>query len=344
MKKYIILVIVLLISMLLSPLAALDFDNFDIKNVKTRLFESENSEQPDSELQISAANETGADETEPTVKVMATASGNIITTSERDYLIGCVACEMPPSYDSEALKAQAVAAYTNLVRLKKNPDASLQGADISDSPSRHQGYYTDEQLKEKYGDKYEKYREKIAAAVDAVYGEIITYNGEPIVAAYCALAPARTESAAVIWQSEVPYLQSVVSSGDKLAPDYSSTVVYTAEQLKEALSADSGISLGENPAEWISNIEYSENKTGVVKSLAIGSKTLSGNEARRLLKLRSPAFSVQYSEGSFTFAVEGYGHAVGMSQYGADYMAKSGSNYKEILKHYYKGVKIEKSR
>ncbi len=343
MKKYILLVIVLLISMLLSPLAALDLNGFDMKNVRARLFSVENTEQSDSSVQIQTADGTNTENSEPTVKVMATASGNIITASERDYLIGCVACEMPPSYDSEALKAQAVAAYTNLVRLKKNPDASLNGADISDSPSRHQGYYSDEQLREKYGDKYEKYYEKIAEAVDAVYGEIITYDGQPIVAAYCAVAPGRTESAEVIWQSEVPYLQSVVSSGDKLAPDYSSTVIYTAEQLKDALSADSGIKPGDNPSEWIGNIELSENKTGVVKSIVIGSKTLSGNEARRLLKLRSPAFSVQYNDGSFIFTVEGYGHAVGMSQYGADYMAKSGSSYKEILKQYYKGVKIEKA-
>ena len=344
MKKFLLLVIILFVSMLLSPLAALNFDEFSFENVKNRLFEKEQTEISDEELQIAANADENAQESEPVVNVMATASGNIITTSEREYLIGCVACEMPPSYDIEALKAQAVAAYTNLVRLKQSPDASLNGADISDSPSKHQGYYTDEQIREKYGDKYEKYYEKIAEAVDAVYGEIITYDGQPIVAAYCAVAPGRTESAEVIWQSEVPYLQSVVSSGDKLAPDYSSTVVYTTEQLKEALSQNSEIVLSENPAEWIGDINLSENKTGVVKTIVIGSKALKGNEARRLLKLRSPAFSVTYADGSFTFSVEGYGHCVGMSQYGADYMAKSGSSYKDILKHYYKGIKIEKVR
>lgn len=344
MKKFLLLVIVLFISMLLSPLAALELDGFSFENVKTRLFTNQKSEQADSAVQLEETAASADGEAEPAVKVMATASGNIITTSEREYLIGCVACEMPPTYDSEALKAQAVAAYTNLIRLKQNPDSSLNGADISDSPSKHQGYYTDEQLKEKWGDKYDKYYEKIAAAVDAVYGEIITYDGKPIVAAYCAIAPGRTESAEVIWQGDVPYLQSVVSPGDKLAPDYSSTVIFTAEQLKQALSADSQITLSDNPSEWISNITLSENKTGVVKSLTVGSKEITGTAMRRLLSLRSPAFSVEYKDGSFIFNVEGYGHCVGMSQYSADYMAKSGSNYKEILKHYYKGIKIEKSR
>ena len=247
---------------------------------------------------------------------------------------------MPATYHEEALKAQAVAAYTNLVRLRKNPDSSLGGADISDDPKKHQGYLNEEQQKEKWGDKYERYHEKILSAVSEVAGEAVTYNSEPIVAAYCAISTGKTENASDIWGGELPYLVSVVSSGDKLSPDYSSTVVLSTEQFRQALSGESDIQLGDDPSAWIGNIERTE--AGAVKNITIGSKTLTGANARKLFSLRSPAFSVEYSNGNFTFNVSGYGHLIGMSQYGADYMARNGSDYKTILTHYYTGTEIKK--
>ena len=219
MKKTVIFVLVLLLAMIVVPVAALDLSEFSTKNVKntfsTPIFEK--SEEPNAE-------------NSDTVKVMAKADGNIMTASVTEYLVGCVASEMPATYHEEALKAQAVAAYTNLVRLRKNPDSSLGGADISDDPKKHQGYLNEEQQKEKWGDKYERYHEKILSAVSEVAGEAVTYNSEPIVAAYCAISTGKTENAADIWGGELPYLVSVVSSGDKLSPDCSSTVVLSTEQ------------------------------------------------------------------------------------------------------------------
>lgn len=338
MKKYLAVSLILFISMLVCPLAALNLGDFSLDNIRQRLAESKNSS-ASADLSDAEASDTEAPET---VKVMASASGEISEMSIREYLIGCVAAEMPASYETEALKAQAVAAYTNLVRLKKNPDSSLNGADISDSPSTHQGYYSEEALREKYGDRYDDYVGKIGSAVDAVSGEVITYDGQPIVAAYCAVTPGRTEDASVIWSGEIPYLKSAVSSGDRLSPDCSATVVMTEEQFRSAAARDGEIKLSDNPSEWISDIVKSENSTGTVVSVVIGGKTMTGNAARKLLGLRSPSFTVSYSDGSFTFNTEGYGHLVGMSQYGANYMAQTGSSYKTILKHYYKGVKIEK--
>lgn len=338
MKKFFAISLILFVSMLVCPLAALDLGDFSFENVRRKIAVS--LQEDVSEEGVETASESNG-ETPETVKVMASVSGEINEVELREYLIGCVACEMPPTYETEALKAQAVAAYTNLVRLKKTPDASLDGADISDSPSKHQGYYDEAAQREKYGDKYDEYRKKLEAAVDAVKGEVITFNGEPIVAAYCAVSTGKTEDAATIWSGDVPYLKSVNSTADKLSPDCSATVVMSAEQVRQALSADSEIKLGDDPSAWFSEMILSDNKTGAVKSLNIGGKTLSGNAARKLIGLRSPSFTCDYSEGSFTFVTQGYGHLVGMSQYGANYMAQTGSSYKEILLHYYKGVKIE---
>ncbi len=338
MKKYFAISLVLFVSMLVCPLAALDLGDFSFENVRRKIAVSlqDNVVEED----VETVNKSDG-ETAETVRVMASVSGEINEVEIREYLIGCVACEMPPTYETEALKAQAVAAYTNLIRLKKAPDTSLNGADISDSPSKHQGYFDEAAQREKYADKYDEYRKKLETAVDAVEGEIITYNGEPIVAAYCAVSPGRTEDAATIWSGDVPYLRSVTSSADKLSPDCSATVVMSAGQVRQALSADGEIKLSDDPEAWFSEMQFSDNKTGAVKSLNIGGKTLTGNAARKLLGLRSPSFTYDYSDGSFTFVTQGYGHLVGMSQYGANHMARTGSDYREILSHYYKGVKIE---
>lgn len=336
MKKFFLLCAVIFIGTLSIPLVSLKVGNFSFKNISEKFTQPAGSEGP------VRTDDVGAAETDRTVKVMSVSSGNIITTDELDYIVGCVACEMPATYHEEALKAQAVAAYTNLQRLRKNPDASLSGADISDSPSKHQGYYTEEQQREKWGDKYDAYRQKIENAVREVLGEVILYDGEPIVAAYCALCPGRTEDASVIWQGDIPYLKSVVSSGDRLSPDYSVTTVMSIAEFRDAVKNDSEIVLPDDPAQWIKINTLSENHTGVVKSVTVGNKEMDGVKARRLFSLRSPAFTVSFANGSFTFTANGYGHCVGMSQYGADYMAQNGSSYKEILRHYYKGVKIER--
>lgn len=339
MRNKLIMLVAVFLSMIVVPMAALDFSQFSFDRAKSTLSNTNGTTQEEKPADKNA--EDG--ETEETVKVMAAASGNIISMTELEYVIGCVASEVPATYHEEALKAQAVAAYTNLIRLKQNPDSSLNGADISDSPKTHQGYITKEQRKEKWGDNFQKYSEKIENAVKAVAGVVMVYDGEPIVAAYSAMCPGRTESAEVIWGSDIPYLQSIASPGDKLSPDYSSTLVLTAEQFKKIAETDKEIKLTGEEEKWISDIEFSKNNTGIVTSIKIGSKTFTGNKARNLFSLKSPSFTVEYKDGSFIFNVSGYGHCVGMSQYGADYMARNGSDYKEILKHYYHGVDFTKA-
>ena len=261
----------------------------------------------------------------------------------REYIIGAVAAEMPASYNEEALKVQALAAVTFAEYMKLNPEGeNIMGADISDDSSQHQGYMSLQEMKEKWGDTFDSYYEKIENAVDAVIDKVITYNGEPVMAAYHAISSGRTESALDIWGSDVPYLQSVESEGDTESTRYESKAVFTADEIKESFKDIEGVSFEGDGENWI-NIEKTSD-SGAVLEITAGGKELTGMEVRNLLGLRSPDFTVSYEDGSFTFDVKGYGHGVGISQYGADYYAEQGMTYDEITKHYYTGVEIEERK
>lgn len=325
MKTYGILCFVLAIAMFVSPLASFDFSQFSTENVKEN-------------LHLFSENRKTAEENKDTVRVLQAASGNVTEVGTVEYLVGCLACEMPPSYADEALKAQAVAAYTNLIRLKENPDGKAENADITDDTGKHQGYYDETARREKWGEKYDVYTEKFTAAVQAVYGQTLTYDGKPITAAYFSLCAGRTESAQVIWGGDIPYLQSVTSTGDRLSPDLQSEIQLSPDEVREKLSSEKEITLGDDPAGWFGSIQTADSGSGAVGKITVGGKTMTGQQCRALLGLPSPAFSVEYKDGAFHFTVQGKGHFVGMSQYGADYMARQGADYKEILTHYYPGA------
>lgn len=333
MKTYGILCFVLALAMFVAPVAAFDFSNFSTENVKENL----------SLFSDSQKEKTKDDGNKDTVRVLQAASGNVTEVGTTEYLVGCLACEMPPNYSEEALKAQAVAAYTNLVRLKENPDGKAENADITDDTGKHQGYYDDTVRREKWGEKYEIYQEKFTAAVQAVSGQMLTYDGKPITAAYFSLCAGRTESAQMIWGGDIPYLQSVTSTGDRLSPNLQSEVQLSSEEVRQKLSAEKEVVLGDDPAGWFGEIQYAESESGAAARVTIGGKTLTGQQCRSLLGLSSPAFAVEYKDGTFHFTVQGNGHFVGMSQYGADYMARQGADYKEILAHYYPGTVLSDS-
>lgn len=276
-----------------------------------------------------------------TVTVLQVSGGNVVETDTVEYLVGCLACELSPDTPTEALKAQAVAAYTNVIRLKQNPDGKAGDADITDDTRVHQGYFDEQKRREKWGDKFETYTEKFKNAVEEVYGQTVTHDGKPITAAYFSLCAGRTENAQTIWGSDVPYLVSVTSTGDRLSPNLKTETTLSADEVREKLSADPEIQLGDDPAQWISDLQVSESGSGAVATALVGGKTMSGQHLRTLLGLRAPAFSVTYQDGSFHFAVSGNGHFVGMSQYGADYMARQGADYKEILAHYYPNTVLQ---
>lgn len=277
-------------------------------------------------------------------KVLDTAADVIYTFNERDFVLYTVAAEMLPTYHTEALKAQAVATYTyycyQRTRRRENPDPELKGADFSDVPSTFPAIYSPEGLKERWGDQYDTYLQKVAGAVDAVLGKHMLYDGKDIFAAYHSTSSGTTESAETVWGKDYPYLQPVSSPGDKLSPEYQSDVSFSPEQFAEAMKSKiSDLTLEGDAAGWITGAPTLSD-SGTVTAITIGGMELTGKQVREALGLRSACFTVEYKDGSFVFAVHGYGHGVGMSQYGADYMARQGAGWEEILNHYYTGVTI----
>lgn len=278
------------------------------------------------------------------VKVLLTEENKVIEVDLNEYLLGVLAAEMPASYHEEALKAQAVTAYTYLLytrdRQNKKSDTGLKGADLSDASQTHQGYLTPQAREKKWGDKTEIYEKKLTEAIAAVSGEVITFEGKPIMAAFHAISSGTTNSAKAVWGGDVAYLQSVESVGDRLSPDCMKTVAIKSEELSAMLSSLEGCELSGEAEGWIDDI--STTSTGFVSAVSVGGGNYTGVQLRTALNLRSASFSFEYKNGSFHFTTQGYGHGVGLSQYGSDYMARQGSTWKEIIKHYYTGVEIEK--
>ena len=261
------------------------------------------------------------------------ASPEIIRTSEfEDYVKGVVAGEMPALFEKEALKAQAVSARTYAVRKMKEMNSNSVPYDIG------QAYITVEEMKQKWGDNFTNYYNRISEAVDSTKGEIMIYDNEPILAVFHAESGGKTESAENVWQQEVPYLKSVDSSLDKNAPNFETSVSFTFDELIKRFSNRYGdLSLkSETLAQQLKILSYTP--AGYVQQMQVGSKILTGREVRETLSLRSSHFTVKIENNTVVFTTKGYGHGAGMSQYGAEFMAKEGKTYQQILQHYYTGI------
>jgi len=336
MKNYLISIVFIFISLIIAPVLTLNGG----ANIKTDENHSVKEAQTiNSETTENLANDASED---AVITVFLSKENENITVSEFEYVCGSVAAEMPLTYHEEALKAQAIACYTNSLRLKNSTDKSaINGADISDSTKTHQGYLSREERKEKWGKDYQKYESKLETVVKEVLGEYLTYDGEYCVAAFSAICTGTTESAENVWGSKIPYLVSVKSSGDTLSPSYLSTTTFTKNQFISIMK-DLGVSI--NAKTNLKDVIGKEktSKAGTVLEIMINKKTFKGEQLRDAFSLRSSAFKITANENEVIFKVSGYGHGVGMSQYGADFMARQGSTYDEILKHYYKGVEIKK--
>lgn len=263
-------------------------------------------------------------------------SGDEVTElSVGDYLVGVLAAEMPASFEPEALKAQTVAARSYLERCiaaKKH-----ENADICTDPACCQAFLSQDELEEHWGEDCGVYTAKLRDAVTATDGQYLGFEGEAALCVFHSSSAGRTEEAGELW-GEVPYLVSVDSPETKeQVPDYVSRVTVTELDFRDTvLSAHPEADMTGDPAAWVSDVE--RNDSGRVSRAVIGGAELSGAELRELFSLRSAAFRIKHAKGSFTFTVTGYGHGVGMSQYGANAMAKDGADYTEILRHYYPGT------
>lgn len=258
---------------------------------------------------------------------------NIVTLSEEEYTVGVVSAEMPALYEEEALKAQAVAAYTYAARKRA---ASEGEYDITNDHTKDQSYIDKAAQKEKWGEKYEEYSAKIRSAVRAVLGKKLVYEAELCLSVYHAISAGKTETAKNYWDKDYPYLCSVESVYDILSPDYKTEKTVTPDELKTAFSY---VTFSGNPQEWLGDTQKTD--VGTVTEITLCNAKIKGAVFREKLSLRSQNFDVAFTDGSFKITVRGYGHGVGMSQYGANCMAKQGAKYDEILLAYYKGAKIE---
>ena len=279
--------------------------------------------------------DTSAPQPEDRFFRIKTANG-IKVLSEEDYIIGVVSAEMPASFGIEALKAQSVAAYTfALYKKEQNKGGEY---DLTDSYRTDQSYLSPDALKEKWGEEYENKTAIIKEAVSATAGEYLSFGGEVALTLYHALSSGFTNSCADVFGSKLPYLISVDSQSDKLSPDYQSVFSFSADELTEKLAEIKKANVSEN---LFSGIKTA--KSGLVKEIKYAGEKVTGAKICELLSLPAPTFSVEYSEGGYTFTCLGRGHGVGMSQYGAGQFAQTGSTYREILAHYYPGTELVKS-
>lgn len=321
MKKFLSLILLSAIVIIILPIALL----------KENLTPSESTFIPQTST-------TQAPESTNTLTVFRSVSQKNEEIDFFEYVCGSVAAEMPLSYHEEALKAQAIACYTNALRLKNSSESDAI-YHISDDSSVHQGYLNKEQREEKWGEDFSKYESKLESIVKSVENLAIYYEDELCVAAFHAICSGKTESAENIWNQKVPYLTSIKSSGDNLSPQYSSVVVFEKDEFIEIAK---NLTKSKNIKALKNIIEIKEKtKSGTVLKVELDKKEFTGDEIRKAFSLRSPVFTIETTEKTITFNVTGYGHGVGMSQYGADFMARQGSSYEDILKHYYKGIEIK---
>lgn len=275
-------------------------------------------------------------------KILDEPTGEVLTVDDKEFLYGAVATEMSPESPIEALKAQAVSAYTYYSRLrtqqKEKPDASLKGADFSADISSWKLYTTKAEMQKRWGSKFDAYYRTLEKVADAVYGQTLQEDGQLICATYYAISSGNTEAAKDIWGGDYSYLVPVASPGDLYASGYSTTVALAPQQVQQASQKQWGISLNGDPSKWFGKAERTS--SGSVKNQTLGGKTVKGGEVRTAFGLRSANYTVTYANDKFTFSVKGYGHGVGMSQAGAEYMARHGSDYKQILEWYYPGAKL----
>lgn len=276
-----------------------------------------------------------------TIKLFHPETSQIEELNIDEYLYGVVSSEMPASFELEALKAQAVVARTYTIYQAIHNSGKHENADICDDFNCCQAWISkDERLAKWEPVDAESNWNKIVQAVDSTKGKIVTYEGQPINAFFHANSGGITESSLNIWGGiDYPYLKSVETTGEEGYTQYSSQVTLTHQELIDKIKTKyEDCEIDFNQENCIQILEYTT--SGRIKTIKFGNKEIAGIEARTLLGLKSTNFTFSIDAQNITFTVTGYGHGVGMSQTGADALAKAGSNYEAIVKHYYTNVEI----
>ena len=293
------------------------------QNISKNVEKSVNTEHTNTD-NTSTNNTTNSSVSEITVY---RSNGSVINLNMTDYLIGVVSSEMPASFNLEALKAQSVLARTYALKAKQT------GKKLTDTVST-QSYIDIDQMKNKWGNSFNTYYNKIKNAVENTNGEYLSYNGNYIEALYHSTNNGKTESSLDVFGNYYPYLVSVSSEYDKNASSYLRTISMPLDTISNKL----GLSLNNDSV--ISIISYTDGVN--IKEININGNNFSGKKVRELLGLRSADFDISISDNNANITTRGYGHGVGMSQYGANGMANAGYSYKDILSHYYPGTTLTK--
>ena len=338
MKKTVILAVFLLICLCAVPLSAEYLTNTNShKNATSSDVKEITSPQETTALPTA---QTAEEKKGEEILVCFAASGAVEGVPLKEYVIGVVAGEMPALYETEALRAQA-AASLNLARLAllDGPSERLGGGHISSSSTEAQAYLTEAQMRDKWGADFDVYYARIAEAVEAVFDYEIVYENTLCQTCFHALSAGKTENSENVWESAVPYLTAVDSNFDTTADNYSVSVQLHADTFAEGLQPY-GFAPTQTARLWLGESTYSD--SGTLLALQVGNITVSGADLRKAFGLRSAAVDVIYEDGEFILTAKGYGHGVGMSQYGAQQLALQGKTWQEIIKHYYTGVEIRK--
>lgn len=292
----------------------------------------------------SAKAETATDSTydnKGTFKLYDTSLKKIIEVSDKEFCYGALAAEMDTSCETEALKAQAVALYSyySLLRSeqRKKPSDELNGGDFTCDSKVWKVYVPKSELKEKWSITFDESYKIITDAVDRVFGTVLTYDGSLAKTVFHKMSSGTTESHKDIFGEDIPYLKPVASPFDMLSNNFTTCVRLSNDEFVNKAKEkwddfkDSG-----NPNTLIG--EAKQTDSGSVTEITLGGKKLSGQQVKDAFSLRSCNFELMYTQDQFVFTVKGYGDGVGMSQNGANEMAKQGAGYKEILNHYYPGT------
>ena len=293
----------------------------------------ENSSEPSEKAETNETAETAA---LPVFRIFDLTDETVREVPATEYVAGAIAAEMGADFEPEALLAQGIAAFSCALYQKEAHEGT--DYDFSADPSQKKIYLTEEKAKEIYGDAFPEKWAKITEAAEKAVGKVVTFGGHPALTVYHALSAGKTEDAANVWKGAVPYLVAVESPGDTESEQFLSEVTVTkARALTLLNSSGAGLS-GKEPEHWFEGAKRSP--SGYVTEIPIGKATFSGTKLRDLFGLRSAAFTVSYADEVFTFSVKGFGHGVGMSQVGANAMAKEGASAEEILAHYYPGTTL----
>ena len=279
----------------------------------------------------------GTQKTPETLYLRVLNGGEVETLPLEDYILGVTAAEMPADFEPEALRAQAVAARTYALYCAGT--GRHEGADVCTDYHCCQAWKSDDAMHRDWGEGYSERLARLRAAVEDTAGQYLRFAGRAAFTAFHSSSAGFTEACGAIW-SELPYLVSVSSpeNADSV-PDYVSRVTVSAEKLRDTLlSACPEAELSGPPEDWLG--ETRRDDSGRVSEVLIGGAAFSGVKLRTLFSLRSTAFDLDYADDAFCFTVTGFGHGVGMSQYGANVMAAQGADYAAILAHYYPGTEL----